>query len=1621
MGIWKQRIEGSWVRCSGDRKFNLVNLRGNGNPSSQVATAISLKHLAIDKGLVGSAPQSSNPGFGNLSDFVAGSASTLNQMDPTTIGGLMYDGIGQAGSSVDYSYIIDYFYDSITTTKKFLAKKNYQFKTHVLNFAYVKVPANQQYQAAGSSISGIPNITVKQNNGNVYYSNMNIFRGALGINPTWEDEYYFEVPYYKGFGGGGILNQDDGRYNLNSPSMPSTYILYYYSSPKQDLDSGYVAYTNRLKKSSYGVAVGGVELFYKAGTQSVYQAGYGITGVEINEIGWKMQGYSFVSYDNKPDLGISSLGITSSLSYYSNSGARVATPLKFAVLGKGWYYDDENNEYTWYDRHYESSPGIADVEMNSVNNPVGGDAGKQDNNEGYRENNYIAKYIPFQKFNLSFLYENLRTDAGIKIYLSPTLPTSKALESSKYTGQLKYPSSYALSNDPRYITARNRGMRFSLVTTKSQIASPLIIASGSGTASFPMPALADIYTPLAPRVNPFPPGNFFQSPFYNIIQPGILTDNSNWPVAPGATTSTIMQDYPAQALVNNIYVDDDSTNLKEIRINLTLRHTYIADLIINLRVPNGNVINIKAKYSGEFFNDLRNITFTTNATALRMQDYTIHRNSKADWWPNNWGFKDGLGDIEDPIGLTGPAYPLRAPWLPAPYQGNYNFNWSQIRIRPGLTFQMDKNNGQGSSVDGVSYRSNVNDLKYLSNSDNTFMGTYSLYIKDDWGGDSGILENWNIEFFYKKIFTPILALTQSDPDNAVFKGSAKLQYLFGLEGNQYLFIKGDKVDRAQDPGQSGILKYLRASLKNLKIDGGYHDANNKQYRVNDKVYGENTNPAPTSTQLANQTGQPSGGSSGNPDDPAGGAPSDLFFDVPGSGGDNTFALMATISNVAYSTYVGTGNVNDPSKLSLSSVSAKIGNGEFRAGIWENGAWNSGWRFDKTMKEFHAIDDFFNYDRNKVWRFSIFGSADSAKSFSIGDKISIGNIAAIDINEERKLIKSYFTIIGKGIDYITVEFESDFPIRRIKVDSDIHRIYISKNVWLNGGFFNGYFTGVWNNGLFQGFPFITEMYGSHWIDGKFRGGHFQSQKKSLPFSGTYLATTDRIKVGLIFSSPHRLAIGDQITISSATATFGTTKVIKVDSDLKLVVDINWDDSKLNASGTITTNISTGLIQNLDLDTKNVSTITSLQSMDSTRVFMYDSWIDVNFDAESAVNIGRPQSTIETSISSYSYSENNLFGYPTYDILASDVTFRDSFSNTIRKYRLGSKYKIYEDYIGKAGEFDEYFDVTGWATKRGIYKKNTFPFFEFKTVGSPLPTSAEFSEQGWVLNRVVATGSAISAERTAEAQDEDDVAAGKEIRIEAVGRGGVLDIKPAYEVPNRTNSPIEKLRYTMISFDLLSSLVPDTIFEEPNTMVYDDSSKYQPIIHFNNLNIVSRKIFVQGIGYVQKKLDATYLPVYKNVNHITTSKKTKVEFFYNKKNLSMFFRGNGLDGENVTSTVIDNLKLYEVDMIPFFQYFNPVNINRSVSVPYEAVAPAVEYPEGDSTSTGLSLYGSDSFAITQPSGEVTIQAESAAAAAAAAADADPAVNTAVNGGTTGGSTGGGAAAAQQANQNFGFSAE
>lgn len=710
---------------------------------------------------------------------------------------------------------------------------------------------------------------------------------------------------------------------------------------------------------------------------------------------------------------------------------------------------------------------------------------------------------------------------------------------------------------------------------------------------------------------------------------------------------------------------------------------------------------------------------------------------------------------------------------------------------------------------------------------------------------------------------------------------------YGLRGGQYVYIVGPNV------GNTSSSTYSSIYLQNIKIDGGYHQGNNRQYLLtNSSTYSNPTTLSPIG-----------------------------------------------LTGATYSALVGTGNtVNAIQSISLNNIFSKIGNGTFKSGVWENGVWNSGWRVDDGMYDFYDVFQHFSYNRLKKWRIQIQGPTSSVDKFRIGDNVSIGNIVAIDINDDRRLIKNYFTIINKTVDTIVVEFDNNFPLRRIERDSENHRIYVTKNVWLSGGFLNGYFKGIWNYGLFKGYPLITEMYDSHWIDGIFDGGHFSAVKyPGATFSDTLFSTDINYfgYVGLTFSTPHTLTKGDLVTIKMNAPVInpqydGEWSILSIVNNYHIVVDIPWGSNSTLEGGSLTVNKSKGLIQNMSFKSNNRSRITSVTSNDSDVVFSYNSWIDVNYDNNQSVSIGKPQ-TVINSLSQRTYNENNLYGYPTLDVLSSDSTFRDSYSLTIRKYKLGTKYKIFNDFIGESSKFQDQFGATG-------------------------ADDARFISYGWTYSRQ--NIASLTFSRTVDVGILPQT--GEELKVEAIGPGGVLDITPTEGILNRSTDNLEKLRYTKVSFDALTFSSNYTFNEDPEKTPPAIKPEYSkatslntPSINFNNINKVKKTVYVGTFSSFTAYTEATFLPIYKNINHLLTPKKTKVEYFYNKRNLSMVFRG----ASTQTSTyIIDNLNFYEIDMIPFFQYFTIDSINNGVEVPFQGISPFIDYSNAnfnfiDNISIGL----------------------------------------------------------------------
>jgi hypothetical protein len=727
---------------------------------------------------------------------------------------------------------------------------------------------------------------------------------------------------------------------------------------------------------------------------------------------------------------------------------------------------------------------------------------------------------------------------------------------------------------------------------------------------------------------------------------------------------------------------------------------------------------------------------------------------------------------------------------------------------------------------------------------------------------------------------------------------------YGLKGNQYLYFVG---------GFAGVTAsgttYSFINLKNLKVEGGYHPGNNRRYAMTVGNYASTT--------------------------------------------------LTSLAGATYTAYVGNGNtINATSSLSVGKIFSKIGNGTFNAGIWENGVWNSGWRVDTNMSVFHNIQQFFTYNRHKRWRVQISGPTSSVANFKIGDNVSIGNIVAIDINEDRKLLKSYYTIINKTDNSIIVEFDNNFPIRRIEKDSENHRIYITKNVWLSGAFLNGYFTGIWNYGLFKGYPLITEMYDSHWIDGTFDGGHFNTSLYLIPdFTST---SSDNGKLKLTFTQSHGLAVNDLINIDKSDKSInieydGDHYVTSIVSDYQVVTDVDYGVDSSAEGGKITADLSKGVLQSVNFKSNNISKITSNTTIESDAVFIYNSWMDVTYNNSYASNIGKPQTSLNT-LSKKSYSENNLYGYITKDVLESDSTFRDSFSTTVRKYRLGTKYKIFGDFIGNAGNFEDEFSSTSVISSPGITPSLT----------SSGESESTFIKYGWTFSRW--DNSALTFSRTTDLGIQSIT--GEELKVQAISNGGILDITPLSDiyVENKLEEEVRKLRYTKIEFDLVTysnNIATQTVskgLEKHIPYLYKLPSVssqylYEPHIHFNNLNYVNRSSNSSAfLATASVVYPATYLPIYENINHITTKKKRKVEYFYNKRNLSMHFYGIAATLPDVAEYIIDNLHFYEVDMIPFFQYFTDDNINRGVQVPFQGISPFIDYSNAsfnfiDNISIGL----------------------------------------------------------------------
>jgi len=545
-----------------------------------------------------------------------------------------------------------------------------------------------------------------------------------------------------------------------------------------------------------------------------------------------------------------------------------------------------------------------------------------------------------------------------------------------------------------------------------------------------------------------------------------------------------------------------------------------------------------------------------------------------------------------------------------------------------------------------------------------------------------------------------------------------------------------------------------------------------------------------------------------------------------------------------------------SSVSLTTVSSNgyeigtnFGNGVFKSGIWENGVWNNGYRSNEWFGESDYIlaSDIVYKETYKVsnntWKITVqcYNSFRDENDVLIIDKrykISIGNIVNIDVNGKRTFLRDPMKItnIDDVNRRISFEYVSNFEIREIKKDSDLHLIYITQNIWQNGVFLNGYFSGVWSNGVFKGYPRTTEMVDSHWVTGYFEGGHFKSNN--------------------------------------------------------ILENRNEDLPEYN----------TGLIQSITFKDRNVA---------NAPINAYESWMDLNYDPTSNVNLATFAKLAGVSKGNTSKIVQsflpNLKGIPTNDILSSESYLRNSKTSAVRKYVLGTKFKIYKDILGK----NSIFDVPVLADMNPDF--GTFTSDEEKIIQN-IKGFSNLISKGWTFSFINGT---------------------QEVDIRLISN---ID----------ENSELKLILYMKDS-------------NGENTTVYFDNKNFVPT--------PDRYYFTEV--QLSRPMSTTTSTIYMNdtsVGSINDVRKYEFkdqtfayEYFYNKSSLEFIF---DFKQENGASFSISKLAIYETDSIPFFKYYKTDSeIDLSIKNPYIGTAPIIDYTNKNFDFVGNVELGIDYRTIVQ----------------------------------------------------------
>ena len=241
----------------------------------------------------------------------------------------------------------------------------------------------------------------------------------------------------------------------------------------------------------------------------------------------------------------------------------------------------------------------------------------------------------------------------------------------------------------------------------------------------------------------------------------------------------------------------------ELDATITLKHTYIGDLVVNLMAPNGKIINLKKRYAGGANDNMLNSVFTTDEDAPSIDIWTS---------PYTGTFKmaadigQGVYYTLSGIAVAAPLTPVSADLPPvkqyrsyapstkydgdrylvvatasdptwtgtiqqetdrqtfAPFVGRiveWNSTSASWILRPEDANKTGNRVYVSSTVENLvyvspnwlkSYHSDTSDPYALLNTNKTATGVWRLLVMDDAGADAGFVDEFSITLKYKNSY-----------------------------------------------------------------------------------------------------------------------------------------------------------------------------------------------------------------------------------------------------------------------------------------------------------------------------------------------------------------------------------------------------------------------------------------------------------------------------------------------------------------------------------------------------------------------------------------------------------------------------------------------------------------------------------------------------------------------------------------------------------------------------------------------------------------------------------------------------------------------------------------------------